>query len=80
VCGLSLANNYILRPWAIAILSASGKTFEFPVIDLSLMIPIMTGMLGLAGMRTYEKKQGVTKKQEKISLFSCMHRFILLAC
>lgn len=61
VCGLSLANNYILRPWAIAILSSAGKTFEFPVIDLSLMIPIMTGMLGLAGMRTYEKKQGVTK-------------------
>jgi hypothetical protein len=61
VCGLSLANNYILRPWAIAVLSASGKTFEFPVIDLSLMIPIMTGMLGLAGMRTYEKKQGVTQ-------------------
>ena len=61
VCGLSLANNYILRPWAIAVLSASGKAFEFPVIDLSLMIPIMTGMLGLAGMRTYEKKQGVTK-------------------
>jgi hypothetical protein len=60
VCGLSLANNYILRPWAIAVLSASGKVFEFPVIDLSLMIPIMTGMLGLAGMRTYEKKQGVT--------------------
>ncbi len=61
VCGLSLANNYILRPWAITILSTAGKTFEFPVIDLSLMIPIMTGMLGLAGMRTYEKKQGVTK-------------------
>ncbi len=61
VCGLSMANNYIFRPWAIAILSAAGKTFEFPVIDLSLMIPIMTGMLGLAGMRTYEKKQGVTK-------------------
>jgi hypothetical protein len=61
VCGLSLANNYILRPWAIAVLSASGKVFEFPVIDLSLIIPIMTGMLGLAGMRTYEKKQGVTK-------------------
>ncbi len=61
VCGLSLANNYILRPWAIAILSSAGKTFEFPVIDLTLMIPIMTGMLGLAGMRTYEKKQGLTK-------------------
>ena len=61
VCGLSLANNYILRPWAIAILSTTNKSFEFPVIDLSLMIPIMTGMLGLAGMRTYEKKQGVTK-------------------
>jgi len=62
VCGFSLANNYILRPWAIAVLSTMGKTFEFPVIDLTLMIPIMTGMLGLAGMRSYEKKQGITNK------------------
>jgi hypothetical protein len=44
---LSLANNYILRPWAIAILSASRKTFEFPVIDLSLMIQIITYIFGI---------------------------------
>ena len=61
VCGMSIANNYILRPWAIAVLSTMGKTFEFPVIDLTLMIPIMTGMLGIAGMRSYEKKNGISK-------------------
>lgn len=61
VCGFALANNYIVRPWAIAALSAAGATFEFPVIDLSLMLPVLTGMLGLAGMRTYEKKQGVSQ-------------------
>jgi hypothetical protein len=55
-----LANNYFFRTWTIAVLSASGKVFEFPVIYISLIIPIMTRMLGLAGMRTYEKKQGVT--------------------
>jgi len=65
VCGLSLANNYILRPWAIAVLSASGKVFEFPVIDLSLMIPIMAGMLGLAGMRTFENKRSINAAIEK---------------
>ena len=28
---------------------------------MSVMMPVLMGMLGLAGMRTYEKKSGVQK-------------------
>jgi len=34
-----------------------GYTGEFPVIDTSLTIQVLMGMLGIAGMRSYDKKQ-----------------------
>ncbi len=36
---------------------AFGHPVDLPTLDLSQMMPLVTGMLGLAGMRTYEKTQ-----------------------
>lgn len=57
--GLGMANNYLLRPWAVFIAGLFDKNLNFPVVDLTLMLPLVTGMLGLAGMRTYEKSKGI---------------------
>jgi hypothetical protein len=35
---------------------------EFPVLDSSQLTPILIGMLGLGGLRTYEKINNVAKK------------------
>jgi len=32
---------------------------ELPTIDTSQLVVILTGMLGISGLRTYEKKQGI---------------------
>jgi hypothetical protein len=32
-----------------------------PVLDVDLLMVVAGGMLGIGGMRTYEKKQGITK-------------------
>ena len=32
-----------------------------PQVDVSMMLPILTGMLGLAGLRSYERTKGVGK-------------------
>ena len=32
-----------------------------PVLDVELLMVVAGGMLGIGGMRTYEKKQGITK-------------------
>lgn len=32
-----------------------------PVLDVELLVVVAGGMLGIGGMRTYEKKQGITK-------------------
>lgn len=52
-CCLILLNNYVLLPWA--------ETFgyETPELDASAVMPIILGLLGLVGSRSYEKAKGV---------------------
>ncbi len=56
VCGLSLLYNVILTP----IGTAAG--YEMPLVDPSLLYPVLLGMLGLGAMRTTEKMNGVTHR------------------
>lgn len=67
VCGISLAYVAIIEPFArfLAVV-AFAYTGVFPVIDTTLTMQIMMGMLGLAGVRSYDKlKQTDTKKLGK---------------
>lgn len=54
-CGAALAYTWILAP----VMKVMFKLVELPVIDPSQIFPIVTAMLGVAGMRTYEKVKGV---------------------
>ena len=56
VCGLALAYNVIITPMLV------GLGYEMPVVDPSLLYPVLLGMLGLGAMRTGEKINGVTHK------------------
>lgn len=62
VCGGACAWNWIGLPIAKAglILFASIKLDLSPA-DLSEMLPVLMGMLGLGTLRTYEKKNKVAK-------------------
>ena len=53
-CGAALAYTWILAP----IMKVTFRLVELPVIDPSQIFPIVTAMLGVAGMRTYEKVKG----------------------
>jgi hypothetical protein len=58
ICGFSFMYIGILEPMARFVAQVGFKyTGPFPVIDTNLTIQIMMGMLGLGGMRTYEKVQ-----------------------
>ena len=54
-CGAALAYTWIMAP----VMKVMFKLVELPVIDPSQIFPIVTAMLGVAGMRTYEKVRGV---------------------
>lgn len=62
VCGIALAYASLIEPIARFIAKVSfGYTGEFPVIDTDLTMQLLYGLLGLGGMRTYEKIKGVAR-------------------
>lgn len=55
-CGLGLAYVAIIEPVArFAAQVGFGYAGEFPVIDTGLTTQILMGMLGLGGLRTFER-------------------------
>lgn len=60
ICGSCLAWNYVGTPLVTSIMIILGHPVSIPQADLSEMMPILIGMLGLGGMRTYEKINGVS--------------------
>ena len=63
VCGASLAYVAILEPivrFAATVWFKYAGTF--PVIDTNLTLQVLLGMLGLAGMRSFEKAKSVAAK------------------
>lgn len=59
VCGIGCAWNWIGLPVACFTLAALGKPIVLAPADLSEMMPLLLGMLGLGTLRTVEKIKGV---------------------
>ena len=62
VCGMACAWNWIGLPIAVALAAFLGKSFGLKPADLTEMMPILFGMLGLGGLRTIEKINSVDRK------------------
>jgi len=69
ICASGLAYAFILKPllpWLItSIALVFGHTVvlvALPVIELGELLTLLMGMLGLGGLRTYEKTKGVNRK------------------
>ena len=50
VCGFALLNNYIMRPYVMAFF----PEINIPSVD-NVLFELLLGMLGLSGMRSFEK-------------------------
>src|SRR5579864_5639036 len=59
ICGTGLGWNYIGISVLSFVTSAVGHPIVVAKADLSEMMPLLIGMLGLGGMRTFEKINGV---------------------
>ena len=62
VCCLGLGCNFLFIPVANFILTITESPITVPALDLSEMMPVLLGMLGLGGLRTYEKTKNVARK------------------
>lgn len=58
VCGVALAYHYIIRDLLIF---AHPEWAELPNLQIGELNTILFGMLGLGGLRTYDKIKGATK-------------------
>jgi len=62
VCGSAFAWVYIGQPVLIFFLTAAGHPIALPHIEFGEISGVLLGMLGLGGMRSYEKVKGVANK------------------
>lgn len=61
VCGVSFAYVYLVGPIITQVSGAYGYSFPLPPINTGDMMTVLLGMLGLGGLRTFEKVKGITK-------------------
>ena len=62
VCGLGFGVQFVFGPLAEWGSALYGHPVKFPAMDTGTMMPLLLGMLGLGGLRTAEKIQGVASK------------------
>lgn len=61
VCCIGMASNFLVIPMANFALALAQSPVVVPVLQLSEMMPVLLGMLGLGGMRSAEKFKGVQR-------------------
>ena len=54
-CGVALCYHFVLQPFLTFVLFSIGKPVELAVFDMSTLTTVLFGMLGLGGMRSFEK-------------------------
>jgi hypothetical protein len=65
VCGMACAWNWLGLPIAGLILRLNKVEIGLSPANLTEMLPVLLGMLGLGGLRTLEKFQGVASITHK---------------
>ncbi len=61
-CGIAFAYHFVLQPLLIFIFAYIGlETPDLPQFDVGTLLPVLGGMLGIGGLRSYEKTKGLTK-------------------
>ena len=62
ICGAAFAWNWVGLPIANFALAVAEHPVNLLAADMSEMLPVLLGMLGLGGMRTLERVKGVAAK------------------
>lgn len=61
VCAFAFAYHFILQPLIAFLFAMAGEKIDLPVFDMDALFTVLMGMLGLGGLRSFEKYKGVTK-------------------
>ena len=62
VCGVAFCYHFILQPVIIFIVAIIGVNIpDLPDFQMNTLLTVLGGLLGIGGLRTYEKQKGLTK-------------------
>jgi len=62
VCGTAFAYHFVLQPVLVFVVAVLGVQLPtLPEFDMASLMTVLGGMLGLGGLRTFEKYKGVSK-------------------
>ena len=62
VCASAFAYHFVLQPVLLFVVALTGTELHtLPEFDMSTLLPVLGGMLGIGGLRTYEKQKRLTK-------------------
>lgn len=61
-CALALLFEYVIKPFLLFFLATFHiETLPLPELDMGTLFPLITALLGMGALRTYEKQKGLTK-------------------
>ena len=64
-CSIALFYHYVLVPCILFGVALSGKEIPpLPVFDMDSLMTVLLGMLGMGGLRSFEKYKNLTKQEE----------------
>ena len=62
-CGLGVFWAFLGHPLAVWVMTLAGIDVALPEIDSERLLELVMAMLGLAGLRTFEKTRGVARER-----------------
>lgn len=67
ICAISMAYHFILQPFLMFGVLVAGITLPEnpPELDMGQLMPVLLGILGLGGMRSWEKINGCARENLK---------------
>jgi hypothetical protein len=61
-CGAALAWHFVAAPFLMFVAAYLGADLpQLPTFDMDALMTVLLGMLGLGGLRTFEKTKGLSK-------------------
>jgi len=61
-CALAIFWEFVLKQFIVFFLAVFEiETLDLPSLDMSVLMPLVMSLLGMATLRTYEKQKGISK-------------------
>lgn len=62
ICGVAFGWHFVGQPVTLFVVALTGTEIPaLPEFDMGTLLTVLGGMLGIGGLRTYEKQKGLTK-------------------